>query len=78
MTQVLLVRPADSPGYTRFLVADAIVGQVVVDTVDHEADDGHEPLDGYSIQLEGQREFDAPGEIASVTFPDATVWTPDK
>jgi hypothetical protein len=78
MTQVLLARDADSPGYTHFVVADPIVGLVQADTTDDQADDGLQPLTGYSIELDGQREFDVPGTISSVTFPDGDSWTPPK
>lgn len=73
MPDVLQSRPADSPGYVRLLLSDAVgdvqAGAEVVATVP----DGEQV-----ILLHGQREFDVIDTTTLVTFPDGSTWKPRK
>jgi hypothetical protein len=70
--EVLLARPADSEGYTRFLVADAIGSSQAGAVVRAELAGGGQ----FEITLCGQREFDVPGRVKALHFPDGAVWKP--
>lgn len=62
----LLVRDADSKGYTRYLFADPIGQNQAGVRVSAELDDGGE----YEIILHGQREFDVPGKAKTLRLAD--------
>jgi hypothetical protein len=70
MADVLLVRPADSPGYTRFVLADPVGHPQAGVVVTAETDGGP-----FEIILHGQDRFDVPGEVESIAFPDGSAWT---
>lgn len=74
MVNVLLVCSSDSKGQTRFLLADPIGKTQAGEYVTAELMDGG----SFTILLHGQREFDIPGRIKAVSFPDGSTWTPKR
>lgn len=61
LSEPLLVREADSPGYTRYLFADPIGTTQGGAIVEVEIEGG----ESFVITLHGQREFDVPGKALS-------------
>lgn len=73
MTDVLLARASDSPGYITLLLADPVGQAAAGDTVTAETPDGD-----VTLVLHGQRELDVPDTATRVQFPDGAEWKPSK
>jgi len=89
MTTVIDSYPSDSDGYTHFFCRETISGLVVATVEGLEYDyTGPPDLQGTPVHQKGdpvttiivgldeQREFEIPGTILSLEFPDGTTWTP--
>lgn len=71
MPDVILVRPADSEGYTHLTLSDPVgATQAGADVV------AQSPAGAVTVTLHGQKDLDVPADVTEVAFPDGTTWKP--
>jgi hypothetical protein len=88
-TTVVDTWASDSDGYTHFFCHPPIDGIVVAEVsgltheymgpIDSQGNPSFmkgDPVTEVTVGLQGSRDFEIPGTVEKITFPDGTVWTP--